>query len=264
MAPDGSKRLQNEGNTKTRSYAAKRWCFTWNNYPEDWWLQIVGALEKGDKYVMGEEVGEQGTPHIQGFIKFERKCRPKNKFGKDKVHWEKANGTDDENYIYCTKGTNVKQNMRIIVKDPLEGKVLYDWQKEVLDIIEKGPDDRTIHWFWEENGNTGKTSLVKHLCLKKNAIVVGGKSADIKYAISERVNNGCDIELVLLNITRTVEDYISYEAIEAVKDGIFFSGKYESNMCVFNCPIIICFANFEPERQAVSADRWNICKVKVS
>lgn len=55
-----------------------------------------------------------------------------------------------------------------------------------------------------------------------------------------------------------MENYVSYEAIESVKDGIFFSGKYESGMTIFNQPHIICFANFAPDIGKMSSDRWKI------
>lgn len=262
MTSNGSARLQTSGNTKPRSYASKRWVFTWNNYPSDYWLQISASLKKGDKYIMGEEVGEEGTPHIQGYIEFETKCRPIEKIGIPQIHWEKAIAKREQNFVYCSKGNNIRQNIKIVPTDPLNDKTLYEWQKKVLDIVEQKPDERTIHWFWEPEGCSGKTSLVKHLVIKKDALIVGGKGNDIKYAVSEFVNEGNQPKIILLNLTRSMEEYLSYESLEAVKDGIFFSGKYESKQCVYDCPHVICFANFEPAKEKLSLDRWNIIRIK--
>ncbi len=58
-----------------------------------------------------------------------------------------------------------------------------------------------------------------------------------------------------------MEDYVSYQALEEIKDGIFFSGKYEGGMKIFNSPHVICFANFSPAEHKLSGDRWVVEEV---
>jgi len=56
---------------------SKNWCFTLNNYTHDDTVRLL-ALETCDcvEYVVfGKEVGESGTPHYQGYVKFTSKKR---------------------------------------------------------------------------------------------------------------------------------------------------------------------------------------------
>lgn len=84
---------------------ARNYCFTLNNYSEEE-VEKLKTIEH--KYmVMGREVGENGTPHIQGYIEF---YKPKDlsalKKINDRVHWEKRLGTAREAATYCKKELN--------------------------------------------------------------------------------------------------------------------------------------------------------------
>ena len=61
-----------------RPSAKKNWVFTWNNYPQDYVEHIESITgENSDvSYVaMSEERGEEGTPHLQGYLQLKRKMR---------------------------------------------------------------------------------------------------------------------------------------------------------------------------------------------
>lgn len=86
---------------------SRNWCFTINNYT----INDVNQL-KEIKYkyiVLGDEVGELGTPHIQGFVHFENALSfdsLKKKLPKT-THIEKCKGTPDQNITYCKKTNNI-------------------------------------------------------------------------------------------------------------------------------------------------------------
>lgn len=248
----------------------KYWCFTLNN-PKDG--ELDNLLSACAKFIYQLEEGEEKTPHYQGFACLSKRLRLQGiKKLCPRAHFEPTNGTLMDNYAYCTKPEGVLagpfiKGYRQPVRDPLAGKELRPFQREILDIVSGEPDDRTIHWYWETTGNVGKTSLCKSYCLrnKKTSLYLSGKAADMKCAISKFLENlENDLRVIFIDCPRTVEKYISWQGIEEIKNGIFFSGKYESSMEILNPPHIICFANFPPPEHTVSLDRWRIVNVEGS
>lgn len=250
-----------EGNTKLparRVVPSKYWCFTY--FFEN--LETLETLKESlgkYEFIYGiETCPTTGRKHAQGYVDFGSKKRPMETIKIHGIHWEKCKGNKEQNIKYCSKEGQVTTNMKIPkpLKDPIEGKELYDWQKEILKIINAPVDERKIYWYWDENGNAGKTSLCKHICMTRNAILVSGKAADIKNGVVTHLEKHKEIDIALFHFVRSEEEFISYAALESIKDGIFFSGKYESGMAIFNSPHIIVFANFEPKKEKLSKDRW--------
>ncbi len=266
MAHDGSPGEVILDSPSSRISPSKYWCFTWNNYNENSMDQLLGEFQDVDdlKYICGFEVGTGGTPHIQGYIECPKKIRPMECFKLDKkIHWEKRKGNRIQNLKYCSKDNNYKTNFKGV---PLKiytimPKDFYTWQKEIIEIATRECpwDDRSIYWYYDTKGNIGKTSICKYLIVHKNAILLSGKAADMKYAIQQFVElNGKGPDIILIDIPRTAMKFVSYTGIEEIKNGMFFSGKYEGSMVVFNNPHIICFSNSAPDKLTMSKDRWKI------
>lgn len=264
------------GNTKSSPKQYKSLFFTYNNWNEDQKTELLDWLKsrKGMSYVFQEEMGEEGTKHLQGVFKCNSGIKwdfLKKKF--PKVHWEKT-GNWKEAVKYCSKeetrcGQIYKSDDIVIkkpLKDPLNNKNLYDYQKEILDLLETEPDDRTVNWYWEDTGNVGKSALVKHIFMKysKQVVIANGKGNDVRNQINKHINeDGNELNIAILDISRTVEDYVSYEVIEQIKNGLLYSGKYEGGVCCFNSPHLIVFANFEPNYDSLSNDRWNVRNIAI-
>lgn len=249
------------GNTITRSRA---YIYTLNNPSE---LEI-SLLEKFDteaqKYGRQEEVGASGNYHIQGCWSFKHPRRftaIKKKL--PRIHLEKMKGTWEQAHGYATDPKKRKPNGKVwssevILVDPMDGKEWYEWQIDLMEILRDKPDDRTIIWLWDREGCCGKTTLAKHICMNyKGAYYLQGKGNDIKYGVAQMK----EPRILIFDYTRSLESFVSWEAIESVKNGIFFCGKYESTMKIYNPPHVVCFANFKPDETKLSVDRWLIQKV---
>ncbi len=106
---------------------AKAWCFTLNNYTEEEYGALVQQFQTlADKYfyIVGKEVGEHGTPHLQGYIEkragrfrplplFEVKRANSNQEGAltNCMHFERAKGNRSQNWKYCSKEGQFVTNM---------------------------------------------------------------------------------------------------------------------------------------------------------
>lgn len=240
---------------------AKNWCFTLNNWNEIQYEEIFKNIRKYCEYsIVAKEIGEQGTPHLQGFCIFKIKCRPINKIGIKEIHWEKCRGNKLDNQIYCKKDGDYKE-----YPEPFKKIIdnLYDWQQKVMDLISKEPDDRSIIWIYENEGNVGKTALVKHiLSTKSNVLPLSGKGIDIKNAVLQYYTTyNKTPEIIIIDIPRVVE-HIAYGSIEEIKNMMFYSGKYEGGVVFGECPHLIIFSNKTPDIDIYSKDRWNIFEIK--
>lgn len=258
-----------KGNTNYQINPCIRWCFTLHDYKnED--IEFLKSKSCSNcasfKYVIfSEELGESGTTkHLQGYFELTKKKRWNELSFKKEYHFEKAKGTKQQNIDYIMKeGGQVYINGIKVRKVKLISD-LYQWEKDILHILDGEPDDRTINWFWETKGCHGKTQFCKFVCSKYNAIVVSGKASDIfNGIINWKEAKGYFPDIVIIDIPRSVDiEYLSYTAIEKVKDGLFFSGKYEAGMCIMPSPHILIFANEEPDLHKMSADRWNVKKLR--
>lgn len=245
---------------ETRCKMSKYWCFTLNNFTVDQMDHLCDEFKAKDVgYIFGEEVGDQGTPHLQGYIEAAKRIRPLEYFDLPKeVHWERRKGTKLENQRYCSKDGKV-HSWKIRPVRPVVVKDIYGWQKEVAALFDKQPDSRTIYWIWEPDGERGKTGLARWLCHHRGAYFMNGAKRHCLAAAFKCA----DVDLFVFGYPRTSEGYVSYDALESLKDGLFFSGfgVEATGMCMRNHPHILVLCNFPPDKEKLSVDRWKIGRV---
>lgn len=135
--------------------------------------------------------------------------------------------------------------------------VLYPWQEDIIELIKGVPDDRKIHWRWDQVGGAGKSTFTKYLIKFHGAISISTTS-------KERVIRGYNGEpVVVLDICRDEgsKKQVNYSVLETLKNGYGFNTMYEPGMKLWKVPHVIVFSNMEPAKECLSLDRWDICNI---
>lgn len=265
---------------RRRRNRSRRWVFTEWDTSETMRLKLLTIPCKYIQFQL-EEAPSTKLRHLQGFIVFQH---PKDfsvvkKFFGVKVHIERMRGNLAQNKDYCSKrktkvveeGTDAgpwsRGNLGVAdqltlfkVLDPMEGLKYKDWQQDIINIIDASPHNRKIYWYWDGNGGVGKSVFTKHLVLMHEALVCNGSAKDMMFFIATKLNKTKkNPKIIVFDIPRAKnKDYLSYVGIEKIKDGCFLSTKYESSMVVYNPPHILVFANWPPDEEKLSPDRWVI------
>ena len=127
-----------EGNTKPRpKNGVKSWCFTINNYTEREIDELKAWGDMVNRLIVSKEVGEQGTPHLQGFVTFKRSHR----FEKVKKlmprAWLEPAKTGDAD-LYCAK-----LGSEVIIDNRRQGE-----RTDLIEIQKEITEGTTEHKLW--------------------------------------------------------------------------------------------------------------------
>jgi len=90
-----------------REAKSKRWCFTLNN------PQLGEGVDTDlvTYMIVGDETGDEGTRHFQGYAEFKTEQRlGALKKLLPRAHWEKSKGNPWSNFLYCSKDGNFMEH----------------------------------------------------------------------------------------------------------------------------------------------------------
>lgn len=125
------------------SYQSSRYCFTLNNYteeqrsPPEW----IKSITTGG--VWGREIGDNGTPHIQGFMALKKKSTitgvRKHFPSGFSMHMEACKGNAQQNIDYCTKGEDY-ETWGTLPSDTKKERTTTELEilQEVYDLVQAG------------------------------------------------------------------------------------------------------------------------------
>jgi hypothetical protein len=237
--------------------------FTWNNYPENWIDLIVPVFKDFNmaKCRIQTEVGESGTPHLQGVVTFREKIRDTSLKLPKTIHWEPVFDVVSA-YRYCSKVTSRSPTNFQEYEYPPKPKIITNlrhWQKELYDQLQTEPDDRSIYWYYDEQGGNGKSAFCKYIAVthpKEVVVIQGGKLADIINIIFNIETHL--LKTIIIDIPRANKNYLSFAAIECIKNGMITNTKFETGIKYFDTVHVVIFSNSQPDLSNLSADRWHL------
>jgi len=165
--------------------------------------------------------------------------------------------------------------MRIAARDAQKEKdamtavfadtVLWSWQSRLGELLQEIPDPRKVFWFWESEGNKGKSFMARYLASTENALILeSGRKVDLAHIFVTTIPTP---KIVIFDLSRTaapIEDSkhspidVVYSLMESIKNGYIISTKYDSKGLSFTVPHVVVFANFEPDQSKMSSDRWQV------
>lgn len=144
------------------------------------------------------------------------------------------------------------------MREDFENATLKKWQHVVIKLVEM-QGNREILFVIDEIGNQGKTWLTQYMTIvQEGQCFDSTNKKDVAYALNPEKST------FIFDITRATEPKMSLQVLESIKNGIVFSGKYESGTkIVSNAKVIVMANSFNEVHEAqLSVDRFMILHLK--
>ncbi len=137
---------------------------------------------------------------------------------------------------------------------------LRDWQQELYAKLRLEADDRKIIFIVDLQGNKGKSwfsRYFQYLHPDETQIIQPGKRDNMAYVLDTTTR------VLFMDAPRSKQgDYIQYDFLEQIKDGMVSSYKYTCiNKCFPHKVHVVVNMNQEPDMEKLSEDRYDIMHV---
>lgn len=138
-----------------------------------------------------------------------------------------------------------------------------EWQICLAEELKTEPDYRKVIWYYDEVGGAGKSDFVINRGLTEPldfyTVSQAGGQYHLGTIIQSAIKSGWNGRAFIFDLPRDSKDKESiYPAIESVKNGMITALKYVGGTVYHNKPHVVVMANFLPNLDRMSIDRWDI------
>lgn len=238
---------------------AKRWCFTINNPTDDeefllsiWGEEIDQSDESDCSYLIwGREVGDSGTPHLQGYLELRKKKRIsflKSLEWLSRAHFEVSRGTPSQASEYCKKDGDFQEYGSTSLGGGNASK--FEQLRNWVAAQETAPTFRDV---WEEFPDLAgryKSAVLECIAIfGKKPRLVDGELRLWQHALNERVHSEADDRSIVFVVdeegnrgkswlTRYWMTHLDGAQFLSVgkRDDLAYSVNVESSVFVFDIP----------------------------
>jgi len=240
------------------------WCFTINNFTASDWFAVRYLFKKANYGICGEEVGEKGTPHLQGYIHLDNALSlSAMRKQLTRSHLTVAHGSDEDNQRYCSKENkniyevgeiSIGQGSRTDIKEiadriknkditleeimwefPLEYSKYHRAFKDMFNATYKPRQTPPeVYWRWGPAG-TGKTRWVIQKHGAKHVYIKDGTSWWDGYKQQD---------VILID---DFDNQIPYRTLLRIIDRYHEQGQVKGGYVSINSPFIFITCEFPPE-----------------
>lgn len=240
----------------------RAYCFTINNYTSSDHFAVDMLMKKAIYGIVGEEVGDKGTPHLQGYIHLANPLS----FNALKKFITRANirvagGDDSQNFTYCSKDGKYKewgqksegQGKRNDIKEIADlirshqitlEEIMFDYPdmylkysrsfEKMFNAVQPHRTEKPeIHWRWGLAG-TGKTRWVIQKHGENNVYIKDGTSWWDGYLQQD---------VILID---DFDNNIPYRTLLRILDRYRYQGQVKGGYVNINSPYIFITCEHPP------------------
>ena len=238
---------------------ARAWCFTINNYT----IEEINACDEIEcNYIIyGDEIGDTGTPHLQGYIEFEnaKTLTSVRKSLGGRAHVEQRRGTPAQASDYCKKQgvffergklscqgqrTDIEETAEIVKNEGVIGvrdkkpKMFIKYGRNIERLSELYFEPRTekpeVIWLW---GTTGSGKTFEATLRSNNYYIHNG---------TKWWNGYRQQEVVILDDYCWDKSEQGFRYLLRLLDSYAIQVETKGGMVYFNSPIIYITCEFSP------------------
>ncbi len=134
-----------------------------------------------------------------------------------------------------------------------------DWQRHLEGCLDQDPDGRKVIFVVDPVGGCGKSWFCRYWFTRfpdLTQLLSVGKRDDLAHCIQT------DKQFFFFDVPRGQLEFFQYSVLEQLKNRVVFSPKYSSTTKILKqLPHVVVFTNEEPNRSALTSDRFQVIHV---